>query len=50
MKTNIALKIKKLLNLLEVAITNSYEFSSMRKGVPIIIFGPLILENLVCLI
>ena len=39
-ETNIALKIKKLLNLLEVAITNSYEFSSMRKGVPIIIFGP----------
>ncbi len=39
-ETNIALKIKKLFNLLEVAITNSYEFSSMQKGVPIIIFGP----------
>ena len=39
-ETNIALKIKTLSNLLDVAITNSYEFSSMKKGVPIVIFGP----------
>ena len=39
-ETNIALKIKTLFNLLDVAITNSYEFSSMKKGVPIVIFGP----------
>ena len=37
---NVTLKIKKLFDLLDVAIINSYEFSELKKGIPIIIFGP----------